>query len=92
MDNFDHNLNLDTQHRREILQKSIDENKFINENKFTEEVAMKYVWDEFIDYYGYKLHKYPLSIILEAFWHYVKEEDAKCDAIFSHYDKKLNGQ
>ena len=80
------NLNLETQHRREILQKSIDE------NKFTEEVAMKYVWDEFIDYYGYKLHKYPLTVILEAFWYYVKEEDAICDAIFSHYDKKINGK
>ena len=28
MDNLDHNLNLDTQHRREILQKSIDESKY----------------------------------------------------------------
>ena len=27
MDNFDHNLNLDTQHRREILQKSINESE-----------------------------------------------------------------
>ena len=80
------NLNLETQHRREILQKSIDE------SKLTEEVTMKYIWEKFIDRHGFKLYEYPLSIILEAFWHYVKEEDAICDAIFSHYDKKLNGQ
>ena len=80
------NSNLDAQHRREILQKSIDE------NKLTEEVTMKYIWEKFIDRHGFKLYEYPLSIILEAFWHYVKEEDAKCDAVFLRYNKKINGQ
>ena len=57
-----------------------------------EEIIMQEIWKEFCDYYGYKLYKYPLVVILEAFWHYAKGEMARCDVIFSRYDKKISGK
>lgn len=53
---------------------------------------MKKVWEKFVDDYD-DLDKYPLIIVLEAFWQYSYTfmkgtNDKYCDLVFKRYNKE----
>lgn len=52
---------------------------------------MKRVWESFIEEYGDNFEKYPITIILEAFWQYSYDnikgyKTERCEEVFKKHD------